>query len=200
MGVNKYFDNKKKLTFRKTNTSMSINSIIKQLSSYTKSKWKFNDYPLSVKYEKGQFDSGNRWYARIENWDGMYTSAYTKKEAIDRLKGYFTVATLAKIPRPGTKYVGELTKHKELDKYGEIPWDFLKNVLTPNVVLHTRLLFISDFSALPNYEGYSGMSADKYREFIISRTRQYYEIDISDLFDGPLYKVFERIQQSGHTA
>ncbi len=82
----------------------------------------------------------------------------------------------------------------EVQKYQEIADDFFQKVV------RVRPLFYSDGSSLRTYEPHDLELAKKQMEEIISRTLAIYGVDITDLYDGPLYKVFERIEKKTQLA
>ena len=176
--------------------SFTLNILSKYLLSFFKSDWVFDDYPLLTVYEQRQFTSGKQWYANLENWNGMIVNGKTKEEAIQRLKDYFIRYKCAskKLPRPGTKVRIKIASSQEIYKYKDIQTEFLNNILTKDI-FGTTLIVTSDLSTLQGYCGFSLIGKDNFKYEVIKRTKQRYGIDISDLFDGPLYKIFERIKE-----
>jgi predicted nucleotide-binding protein (sugar kinase/HSP70/actin superfamily) len=171
--------------------------VLKYILSYTKSHWDFGDYPIKILYEKRPFVNGKQWYANLENWNGMITSASTKEEVIKRLKVDFESykTNNSKLPRPGTRVRIGFASTKEIDKYKDISKDYLHNVLASDI-LGTTITFISDFSTLHGYVNFAKTDPEKFKNELIKRTLDIYGLDITDLYDKPIYKIFERIKTS----
>ena len=173
----------------------SFRVITKWFLSYTKSTWDFDDYPIKISYEQRAFVTGKQWYANLENWGGMVTAAPSKEKVIERLKAEFESykARNTHLPRPGTRVRIGFTSTKEVDKNRELAKDFFNKVLTRNEILHTQVTFISDSSTLPDFQEFSRMIPENYKQEIIMRTNSIYHVDITEIYDGPLYKIFELI-------
>ncbi len=73
----------------------------------------------------------------------------------------------------------------------DIEEDFFNRVLKDFI---KAILFTTDESSLTFYEPHDSEQAKRQREEIIKRTLSIYGIDITDIYAGPLYKIFELIR------
>lgn len=169
----------------------------KRLLSYLKSKWDFNDYPLKVFEATRIKDKNFVWQAQIINWRMMGSAGATKEKAIANLKERFKSyrASNQTLPRPGTKVPLKIqyASTEQIDKYREVASDFFNNIHIDKFV---RPLFISDISSLTAYEPPDTEKAKAQREAIIKQVTMIYGIDITNVYDGPMYKVFEMIKNN----
>jgi hypothetical protein len=166
----------------------------KLLDSLLKSSWDYKDYPIKVWKAPNVRDKKFIWQAKIIHWTIMHQAGSTKKEALNNLRAYFQSykASNENLPRPGTKVALDVkfAKTEEIDKYREISKDFIAKILNANKI---QPLFISDISSLTVYEPQDEYKAKAQRDEIIKNTFIIYGIDISENYDGPIYKIFEMI-------
>ena len=167
----------------------------KRIFSYLKSKWGFNDYPIKTWKNPYSRDRNLSYLAAIINWPLMVGHGETREQAIETLKEKFQTYrdNNQRLPRPGTRVPVQIrfASTEQIIKYVDIEEDFFKRVLKDFI---KRILFISDASSLSGYEPRDTEQAKKQRGEIIRRTLSIYGVDITDLYDGPLYKIFELIR------
>jgi hypothetical protein len=163
-----------------------LKSIIKRLLSYAKSQWDFEDYPIEIWEKHNEVAKNMDYRAHIINWSGMIAVGESKQKALENLRVRFNSykAQNLDLPRPGTKKRIGFASTENIDKYAVISNDFVPKIL--NEVLHTKILFISDLSLLP--------ANKKNKEEIIKRTLSIYGVDITEMYDKPMYEVFKFIK------
>jgi len=166
--------------------------IKKRLLSHTKSRWDFDDYPIRTWKNPNAGEIKVAYGAGIINWSLMVGHGETKKKAIEDLKEKFKLYkdNHQELPRPGTKVPIKFATTEQIDKYEDIAVDFFNTVLNMNY--HEG--FYSDGSSLPLFEPLEEEQARKTRDEIINRTLLRYSIDITDIYDGPLYIIFKKIK------
>ena len=88
------------------------------------------------------------------------------------------------LPRPGTKVPIEFASTEEIEECSDIVNDFLEKVLGFD---EEKAVFISDESSL--WDFHREDSNEKYYKKI----KDVYGVDVSDIKDGNLLKIFKRI-------
>jgi hypothetical protein len=166
----------------------------KYVISLIKNKWKFKDYPIKTWKLQPERDGTVRYMAGIINWRIMMSSGDTRKEALTKLELEFQkyADNHVVLPRPGApeRLKIQWAPTSQIDKYRDIANDFFDKVMSD----YLKTLYLSDESRLSAYEPPSAEEAKKQREETIRRTFVIYCVDITNLYDGPVYKVFESIK------
>lgn len=176
------------------NIRWHINAAWKRVASLFKREWTLNDYPVRIRCQKpDERETVPQlkfvpWFADVWNWHAMSGSGDTKEEAIGRLRERFAefVATGERLPRPGVAVPlksaarGRTIYHEELAK------DFTQRVL------NLDWAWLSDESSLWHF--HTEATNDRF----ISKIREVYGVDVSDLECARLVDIFDRIQASGH--
>jgi len=162
-----------------------------RLTSVFKHEWTIDDYPIRVWRLPATQSSGKsrlkplEWTAQIFNWPGISGSANSKVEALEELRKNFDRfrATKPNLPRPGTKVAIEFAASERISRHSELAKDFVKRVLD------IEWAWISDESSLWDFHD------DESNDSLIDKIREIYGVDVSDISDGNLADIFDRILQ-----
>ena len=167
---------------------------IKRLLSYKKASWNFNDYPVRTWKNPNAGELKLTYGAGISNWPLMSGHGETKEKAMEDLKSRFQLykENNEHLPRPGAKVPIKFYTTEQISKYEELAVDFFKKVLNMDYYKG----FYSDGSGLEHFEPPEEEQAKSTRKEIIRRTLAIYNVDISDVYDEPLYVVFEKIKNN----
>ncbi|MBL7662723.1 hypothetical protein JNK13_08225 [bacterium] len=168
-------------------------AICKRLLSHFKKEWNFEDYPVETWELPNASDDSDRVSAGIINWPSMVERGSTAEEAIKNLKEDFLryKEHNTSLPRPGTKVPLKFAPTAQMDKYEDVAVDYFEKVLRQDYYDG----FYSDGSCFNYFEPVEDEEgAKQFKEMVINRTREIYDIDVSDIYDGPLYAVLARIK------
>jgi hypothetical protein len=169
-----------------------IKAIIKQIKSYFKADWDFDDYPTETWEILNAGENEARYGAGIINWAMMVERGETPEKALAALKDDFTLYknNNNQLPRPGTKVPIKFASTGNIEKYEKTAADFFEKVLNTDYYDG----FYSDGSILAYFEpGNDEEKARRMREEIIRKILVLYNVDISYIYDEPLWRIFERI-------
>ena len=172
----------------------TIKALIKRLKSYFKKEWNFDDYPTKTWENPNAGNDKVAYGAGIVYWSGMVGHGETPKKALIALNDSFKLYTENNddLPRPGTKVPFKFASTENIDKYEKTAVDFFKEVL--NMDYYGG--FYSDGSILALFEPYDNDEvAKEMKKAIIKRTLLLYGVDITDIYDEPLWKIFEMIEK-----
>lgn len=161
-----------------------INIKWKYLSSFLKKEWSLRDYPLQFRKRYNLTPDGKwttSWTVQIQNWWIMAGSGDTMKEALEDLKCMFDSVTVR--PPPGVPIPLEWAEMDEIAKYGELERDFIVHILG----LEEGGCILTDMSSLWHY-----MWLD---ETVFDDIEERYGVDVSDIEDGTIVKIFARITE-----
>jgi hypothetical protein len=166
----------------------------KLILSYRKLKWGFSDYPVRTWKNPNAGEKKVAFGAGIMNWSLMVGHSETPEKAVQALKEKFLLYQKNNpvIPRPGTHVPIKYASTEQISKYRDIAVDFFQKVLN----LDYNRGFYSDDATLWPFEGPDEKQAEVARKGIIMRTKVIFNVDISDIYDQPLYKIFERIKNA----
>ena len=166
----------------------------KWFASFGCREWKIGDYPVRVRLNGKDVAPDQQWLAQILNWPGPAGVGPTKEEAIRKLGESlesiraYRRTNQEKMPRPGTKVPIQFAATTRVSADIAFHDDFIIRVLgfAPG-----SPVFISDQSSLGDFgdEAYVAQLREKIFET--------YEVDVSDLKEGLLCEIFERIQKKG---
>ena len=170
-----------------------MKALIKFALSFFKSDWKLEDYPVKFKHSPSDGSGATGrwapapWYATIINWRRMFGAGDTQEEAYDALRRRFQEYKREgkRLPRPGTGLPMELTSTAKVGRHEEIARDFLAQILD----LDFDRCFISDETSLWDF---AMLETDESFE---SKIEKVYGVDVSDIEDGNLVKIFARIAE-----
>jgi len=171
---------------------LQLKAAIKYLLSFAKSDWQVSDYPIRFRYQKP--DPSNLppgrlkpvpWVAQIINWWQMSGHGQTKEEAYADLEESFNKLKERSehLPRPGTGLPIEFASNVEISTYEDVALDFFDKVLD----MDYRECWISDESSL--WDFHTEESNEHLNQIILET----YGVDVSDIENGNLVKIFERI-------
>ena len=176
--------------------NVKIRSYIKYLLSFLKRDWDLEDYPVIVRYQDpekhpppagiGQVEP-IPWFAFIGQWFLMFASGETRDEALENLRHNFEnyKQKHTTLPRPGTLVELEMAPTQQVDRFADLAHDFITRIV---VVVNPKFCFISDSSSLWDFP-YENKAEQ------IARIKEIYGVDVSDIEDGNLAKIFDRIRQ-----
>ena len=170
-----------------------IKAIIKRITSYSKKSWIFEDYPTKTWKNPNAGKDKVAYGAGIINWSTMVGHGETEEKALTALKDRFKfyMDNNDDLPRPGTNVPLKFAPTDNIDKNEKTAVDFFQNIL--NMDFYGG--FFSDGSSLNDFNFYENdEDSKKLKEEIIKKILLFYNTDISDIFDEPLWKIFERIE------
>jgi hypothetical protein len=164
----------------------------KRLLSFLKTEWTLRDYPVRVKKQADTSPEIPKYCAQIVNWWIMTGLGNTEEEALLELQrsledfkqreGY--------LPRPGTGMPIEFAPTIGIAAHAETSRRFIDEVLGFSA---NDPVFISDQSSLYDFEGTStGTDLDE-------KIRAVFGVDVSDIEDRNLVRIFERIDRFNGT-
>jgi hypothetical protein len=165
----------------------------KFLLSFRKNDWSLQDYPILLRRQSDssqQLGKAGRWTlpayeARIVNWT-LSGSGDTVAAAMESLRERFNHAreSRSSMPRPGTRVPLEFASRERIAANSGLADEFLRSVLEHGEA------WISDESSLWDFA--LGDSLDDY----YAKISALYNVDVSDIPDGNLASILERIAQS----
>jgi hypothetical protein len=181
----------KSKTRKKELNMWKIKSWLKYFLSFSKSDWKFGDYPIRANYQKvDSTESQGRftpipWTAQIINWWGMFGHGNTKEEALSDLQNKFEKYKLTHtLPRPGTKVPIEFASSTDIDQYEHIAARFFEKILE----MDYYECLVTDESSLWDFH------SDETNEKLNRKILDVNEVDVSDIENGNLVEIFKRIE------
>jgi hypothetical protein len=166
----------------------------KWLLSFAKSEWSFKDYPVAIrkhKHDPGEAPSRLKPVAvsaAIVNWWTLSGSGDTREAAVSDLKQNFSRELQARrsegkrMPRPGSHVPLEFASTENVNAHSELANDFIRRVL------ELDWAFISDESSLWHFHN------EDTNDRLISKIKEVYGADVSDLEAATLYEIFDRIK------
>jgi len=164
-----------------------LKSFVKYLLSFFKETWEIDDYPLKLRLQEN-VPNAARYCYQVINWWVMVGLGETPEKAKENLKESFNnwVQKNGYKPRPGKKVPLQFATSKKLQGFGGTLDDFKERILG---FKKGDPVFISDQSTLFDFT--AGQSIKTYTEKI----RNIYSIDISDIKDGNISKIIERLNK-----
>lgn len=175
---------------------VKLKSYIKYLLSFLKRHWDLEDYPVIVRYQDpekhpppagiGQVEP-IPWFASIDKWFQMFAPGETREEALENLRHNFENYKQKHntLPRPGTLVELEMAPTQQVDRFADLAHDFISKIVEG---VNPNFVFISDSSSLWDFP-----YEDTAEQF--DKIKQVYGVDVSDITDGNLAKIFDRIRQ-----
>lgn len=168
----------------------SIKIRIKYILSFLKKDWPLSDYPIKYYANKNAGEAKVRIGAKILNWAGPGGFGSSKRNAYNDLlyrfnlqKNYYKV-----LPRPGTIRPLQFESQDKIKEYEHIAVDFLKEIFN----LNYNEGFYSDGSSL---DLFAPPNSKDFKKHIIRKVKRVYDIDITDVYDQPLWQVLKRIAE-----
>jgi len=161
----------------------------KRLVSTLKSNWTIEDYPIKVQFHRISVDSlafrrkPFPWTATVINWPGMFGGGDTRQEALENLKTCFErfKATKKNLPRPGSKVPIQFAPNARVSLHAKLAKDFTVRVLG------VQWAWISDESSLADF------CDEETNHKLIQKILATYDVDVSDIPDGNLADILDRI-------
>lgn len=173
--------------------------IIKRLKSYSKTDWVFSDYPTKTWTNPNTGEEKIAFGAGIINWSGLVGHGSSPDKALIALKESFQLYkdNNEKLPRPGTKVPLKFASSDKIDKYEKIAVDFFNEILD----LDYYQGFYSDKSILSCFELWENENKiEDVRNEIIKRTFLHYNVDITDVYNEPLWIILDKIEKENKNA
>src|ERR1044072_2650564 len=178
-----------------TNPLIQLRAGIKYLLSYTRFDWQLADYPIRFRNSQVTQTGGRLkqfpWSCQIINWWQIGGFGDTKQDAYADLEKRFSeIKSNGKpLPRPGTGLPIEFAPTVRMQLHDDIADDFFSRVLDMNY----GDCLITDESSLWDFHG------EESNEHLHRKIWDAYRMDVSDIDDGNLVKIFERIENHGRT-
>ncbi len=174
------------------NPLLHLRAGVKYLLSLRKNEWDLSDYPIRFHYFNTSDDESYGrlkpvpWSAQIINWWQMDGLGDTKEAAFADLKAKFQARKEegGSFPRPGTGLPLEFASTERVSLHEDIAQDFFKRILDMNYAE----CWISDQSSLGDFHD------EESNGHLHRKVWESYRVDISDIEDGNLVKIFERIE------
>jgi hypothetical protein len=163
-----------------------LKAIAKYLTSFVKPDWSIDDYPLRYRIQAKINARVPSWIVQIVNWWAMTGVGDSKQEAYRNLEQRLEKrrAIAGSLPRPGSKVSVEFAPTGRVGMYPDIAERFLREVLG---FASGSPVFISDRSSLWDFGARDGI-----RDYV-ERIRHVFGVDVTDIEDGNLADIFERI-------
>ena len=159
-----------------------------RVASHFKAEWTLDDYPIIFRFQQTSASSlaarlkPVSWSACIVNWPGPTGAGGSKSEALADLRKNFDEFKLNnRLPRPGTRVRVQFASTNRVDGHLALAKDFLKRILDLDWA------WISDESCLSDFH------TQETDGFLIEKIRAVYAVDVSDISNGNLAEIFDRI-------
>ncbi|MBV9671001.1 MAG: hypothetical protein JOZ43_08610 [Acidobacteriales bacterium] len=167
----------------------SARSIWKWLISFGKRSWDIDDYPISVVQQDSTDPNVPAYRAYINEWLLMGFGE-TRECALENLSKNFDSFVHSKpgrLPRPGTSLPWQdyLAPHDQIDGHSRTVVRYLEIVLKVDT---SGPFFVSDDTTLDDF-----VHGDTDVAFFVSKTKEMFGVDISDIPDKSLLRICERI-------
>ena len=174
---------------------MDLDRYSKFVKSFFKKHWQLEDYPVRLRHQQLSNDMPAKlreqfvpWVAQIPFWTRMIGTGNTREEAYASLEKRFAEyqAEGNKLPRPGTKVPLQFAPRIAVPAYDNVAEEFFRRMFDVDY----QRVFITDQSSLWDFP------FAEPNEVLLTRIRGSYGIDISDIEDGNLVRIFQRIEAS----
>ena len=166
-----------------------LKAILKYITSFFKSDWSVDDYPLRYREQTKTDPRVPLWVVQIINWWVMTGAGDTREEAYQNLAQQVEErrAVGVSFPRPGKRVPIKFASTERVDRYPDIAERFLREIVG---FTSKSPVFISDQSSLGDFS--IGDGAKEY----VKKIRQVFGIDVTDIESGNLADIFERIHKA----
>ncbi len=174
----------------KTHPLLHLKAGAKYLLSFTKTDWQLTDYPIRFRHTNVGKTMGRLkqfpWSVQIINWWQVGGFGDSKQEAYaDLRKKFGDIKSNGKtLPRPGTGLPIEFASTERIRCFDDIADDFFPRVLDMNY----GDCLITDESTLWDFH------MEESNEDLHKTIWDAYRVDVSDIDDGNLVKILERIE------
>ena len=126
-----------------------LKALLKYLSSFFKSEWKFEDYPLETWENPNAEQDDIKFGAGFTNWSLFAAHGSSISEAIENLKNNLLEYTKEnQLPRPGSKVPIQFAETNKVQQHEEIAIDFFDKI----VGMSYYDCFISNFTTLFEFD------------------------------------------------
>jgi hypothetical protein len=160
--------------------------------SFRRSQWGLSDYPVVIREQKIDLDSGSRlrpqrFLARVAKWWVLTGGGNTPQEAIEDLAVHFEKMKIERqrcgksMPRPGTAVPIEFAPSDRVRGDAVLIEDFIQRVLGLDWA------FISDESSLWDFH------TEKTNDVLYAKIEQVYGVDVSDVESANIAEILEKI-------
>ena len=173
-----------------------LKALTKYLMSFFKRDWDVEDYPLRFFRQKGEstHESVPRhpmpWRVHIINWWLMRGFGASRDQALEDLRGNFKryKERHGLLHRPGTNVPIEIEfeARTRVAVHEDLAMEFFPRVLGME---YGTILYLSDVSSLRDFGERTSVQDFQ------NRIWQVYGVDVSDIEDGNLAAIFERISK-----
>jgi hypothetical protein len=177
---------------RGTRTANRLRCLWKLCLSVRKRDWELGDYPVVScqqkvysKYKGTRFEQ-RPYSAFILNW-GLTGRGDSERAALEDLRQHFATDKAERtrsgtpLPRPGAGAPVQFASQERVSAHPELTEDFVHRVL------ELKWAWISDESSLWDFH------QEETNEPLISRIKELYNVDVSDLKSARLSEILERI-------
>jgi hypothetical protein len=170
-----------------------IDALFRRVLSYAKSDWSFGDYPIRTWKNPNASEANVAYGAGLVNWSGLVGHGETIENAILALEKNFDTFRSGggKLPRPGSHVPLQFANSENLNCYEDIARDFFPRILG----LNFDDGFFSDITELGDFVSLDPPEED-FKQRTIDLIQATYAVDVTDLYDKPLWMVLERIKSS----
>jgi len=163
----------------------------KWVAPFRRREWQLCDYPIGTRGSGGDVNRKGKWLAQILNWPGPMGVGASEKKAVANLRQNFEniranrSANQERMPRPGKKVPVQFAPTVRVLADPALHDDFIIRVLgfKPG-----SPVFISDQSSLSDFGDESRIAE------LRTKIAEVYGVDVSDLREGLLCDILERIQ------
>jgi len=179
-----------------------LRAAAKYVASFLKRDWNLTDYPLRIRRLRSEHNVNgggpikwDHWNAQIVKWPQMRGGGRTREEAYKKLLQQFEDYKRggSVLPRPGTVVPLEFCPTGEIETYQEFAKGFLKRILRLD---SDPLVVLTDDSSLWHFTLFHEVTEDE----LVARVQAEYDVDVSDIEDGNLVTIFNRIQRKNSQA
>jgi hypothetical protein len=167
-----------------------VKAASKYLLAFRKRQWGLGDYPLRYvdQVARGGTSAGRRqlprWHVQIINWWTMSGAGETPEAALAMLSEKFNrYRSERPLPHPGVRVPIEVAATSEIAKRIPKLQEFASKVLG----YEPGFYFVSDESSLWDF------ARDDTLEAVFAKVREVYGVDVSDVPDGTIWKVLDRV-------
>ena len=171
-----------------------FHALWKWFLSFRKRDWELEDYPVYIRSQQSDLASAfdnprfklHRYFAQIVNWH-ITGCGDTREKARQDLSSIFAAIKSHKretgkpLPRPGTRVPLEFVSQQRVKAHAELAEDFIHRVL------ELESAWISDESSLWDFH------ADENNDAYITKIKEIYGVDVSDIQSANLAEILERI-------
>jgi hypothetical protein len=177
---------------RAVRTKNQLHALWKLCLSIRKRDWELRDYPVVISEREvdpnyvGTRLKQNRYAAFIVNW-ALAGAGDTEREALQALDKTFATVKAERmrtgtlLPRPGTRVPIQYACQERVGAHSELADDFVHRIL------ELDWAWISDESSLWDFHH------DETNDTLISKIKELYGVDVSDIQSARLSEILERI-------